>query len=331
MRDVDLNRFPFDFDLTFSVLVMAPDGTVHHRFGGRDHEDPTRWVAMKPLIRVLERGLEAHESYRQTPPAAPPPRRTIADYSAYATFKQGKGSECIHCHQIGEMEVRSAQAAGGFDKGSVWRYPSPEKTGLVMDPEAQDKVTEVRAGSAAARAGLAAGDRILRLGQTAIASVSDMQAALHAAPSGETRLPLRFARDGATRSTTLSLEAGWKVGDSLSFSWRPLKWPMAPAPGFGGADLGTEQKRRLGLDPDGYAFKIDYLVTWGPRAHLGRNAAKAGLRKDDVVFAINGKSDFRHQDHFHAWFRLQLRAGQHVEVRYLRGGKRRVARFKAMD
>lgn len=331
MRGVDLERYSFDFDLTFSVLLMNADGTVYHRFGGRDHENATKWVSMKPLIKLLERGLAAHARYATNPRPPSPKPRTIADYPTFARFANGRKGECIHCHQIGEMEVQSAEQAGGFDKETIWRYPSPSRVGLVMHEEEQDLVAEVRPGTAAERAGIAPGDRLVAVGEFVIGSVNDIQAALHAAPPTGVSIQVVYRRAKAERKTRLRLGEGWKTGDALSFSWRALKWHIPPTPGFGGRDLGKASKKELGLDPDRYAFQIGYLVTWGRRGYTGRNAAKAGLRENDIVYAVGGKTDFLDQNHFHAWFRLNAKIGTTMEIKYLRGNQRRVAHLKILE
>lgn len=330
MRGIDLERYRFDFDLTFGVLLMNADGTIYHRFGGRDHESATKWVSMKPLLALLERGLAAHAEYAKSP--SPPKRtpRTIADYPTFQAFYKDRKGECVHCHQVGEMEVRSAERAGGFDKETVWRYPSPTRIGLVMDREQQDLVVEVRTGSPAAAAGVASGDRLVSVGEVSIGSVNDIQAALHASSPSATVIDLAFSRGDKTLSSKLRLQAGWKKADAVDFSWRALKWQMPPTPGFGGRDLTRARKTRLGLDPDGYAFQVGYLVTWGHRGYTGRNAARAGIRKNDIVYSVGGKADFKDHNHFHAWFRLNAEIGKTIEIKYLRGGQKRVANLKVI-
>jgi len=331
MRDVDLATFEFDFDLTFAVLAMHPDGTIYHRFGGRDDSSATSWVSMPPLLRVLERGLEAHEAYAKNPRPVTRESRTIASYPYYAKWaKTQKKNSCIHCHQVGEMEVRSADDRGGFDKESVWRYPSPAQVGLVMDPERQDRVEAVIPDSPAAAADFRAGDVIKAVRGLQIASVTDFQAALHGASNSATDIPVAFQRNGADAAGSLALRDGWKKGTVESFAWRALKWPMTPIPGFGGDDLTKGRKKRLGLDPEQYAFQVTYLVTWGPKGHVGRNAANCGLRNKDIVYSVAGKTDFQDQQHFQAWFRLRRTPGEVIELKILRGKTRKTVKLKVV-
>jgi len=132
-----------------------------------------------------------------------------------------------------------------------------------------------------------------------------------------------YTRAGTTRTVRLELPKGWKRGTPLTFSWRPLKWGLSPAPGFGGRDLKAAEKKALGIPITTYAFEVTYLVDWGEKAHRGRNAFKAGLRVGDVITAIQGKTDFRDQNHFHAWFRLTRHVGETLTLQILRKGRGR--------
>ena len=55
------------------------------------------------------------------------------------------------------------------------------------------------------------------------------------------------------------------------------------------------------------------------------------LRKGDVVLAMAGKRDFQHHDHFQAWFRLEAKVGQTVDVEILRDGERRTIRLPVIE
>ena len=61
MRGVDLARWPFDFDLTFAMLAVHPDGTVYHRYGGRDWRGADRWLTRASLEAFLRAGLARHD------------------------------------------------------------------------------------------------------------------------------------------------------------------------------------------------------------------------------------------------------------------------------
>lgn len=321
MRGFDMSRYLFDFDLTLAILLVHPDGRVLHRFGGRDHRGADRFVTVPGLCGAIEASLAA----ATTPdPIDAPARWTIEDMPSYGPWLEARGQEpeCIHCHQVGEHEIRSVLARRErFDLEGIWRWPPPTRVGFDLDPDDQSRVVGVTADSPAAAAGLREGDRVLEVDGVSIATFTDVQFALEAARSHATEIALQVKRDGEERAITLEVPAGWKRGDALTFSWRPLKWGLPAGPGFGGHDIGAARKRALGLDPERHAFAISYFVTWGPFAHRGRSAARS-LREGDVVHAVDGVT-FRDQDHFHAWFRLHQKIGSEARVDVVRGGEKR--------
>lgn len=322
MQAVDLSIYRFDYDLTFAMLFLHPDGTIYHRYGGRDHQGPMAWISMPTLLEVMRASRVAHKTYSKSPkPPQLGPRRTILDITAYQK-RYKKKAECVHCHQIQPILHAEAQDQKRWRQEDIWIYPPPLQIGLGLDPNQQRTITKVVTDSPGFRSGLQPGDQLTQIGTHAIASISDVQAALEAAESGATKIPVLFRRAGAEQRTDIQLGAGWKVGTPLSFAWRPSKWDLSPAPGFGGQDLTDEEKIKLGVPSDHYAFRVTYLVNWGRRKHLGQRAAQAGLRIGDVVVAIDGKTDLRSMDHFHAWFRLTRSVSSSVEVKLLRAGER---------
>ncbi len=322
MRDVDIGALRFDFDLTLAVILMHPDGTIYHRFGGRDHTGPLSWATMPGLVRAMETTLRDHAAYMKNPrPPKPAPRRTISDLGPFARKDAQKRIECVHCHMVNEAERDLAIERGRWKREDIWVWPEPERTGLTIDPDDQALVRAVAEGSAAAKAGLKAGDRLLRSGDRALATINDLQGVFDRAPSGATTMDIAFERAGKEASAHLSLPAGWKAGTPLTFSWRPSKWKLRPNPGFGGPPMSGEEREKLGLPAGGCAFRVNYLITWGEDADTGRNAEKAGLRKGDVVLGVDGGPRFESPDHFQAWFRLEARPGRDVTLLLWRKGR----------
>ena len=97
MSRVDLSRYRFDYDLTFAILMMHPDGTIYHRFGSRDHKDPMGWMSMPALIRLMRMTLAQHAFYKAkpNPPKLAAPR-TILDVPNFRKRTAGKKLETPH-------------------------------------------------------------------------------------------------------------------------------------------------------------------------------------------------------------------------------------------
>jgi hypothetical protein len=339
MRDVDLSRFRFDFDLTFAAMTAAADGTVLHRYGGRDAADAQSALSMASLAAFLRGSLAGHarragertSAGAESPPAGPASDRTIAALPAFRRREREERLDCVHCHTVNDFEFEEAVAGGSWKREQMWVYPDPARLGLEVERDDQQRVARVEPDGIAAKAGLAPGDRLLRAGGQELLTRADLQWALHGLPPGATKLPLRFERDGEARDVALALPDGWKVADPLSYSWRAYKWNVPPQPGFGGKLLTAEEKADLGLARADFALRVNYLVTWGERAYVGRNAEKAGLRKGDVVLSIAGFSDFASEEHFQSWYRLTQAPGSEVEIGILREGKRRTLRMKVIE
>jgi len=332
MRHVDLERYRFDFDLTFAILLMHPDGTVYHRYGSRDWTGPLAWVSMDSLVSVMKQTLADHRAYSKNP--SPPklaPKRTVDEMAAFQK-RRAKPDACVHCHTVHEVEREEAMAAGRFDRDEdIWVFPPPQRVGLTLDSGDQSLVLAVEPGSPADKAGIEAGDRLIRSGRQRLRTIHDLQWVLDRASKHKTEVALEIARGRESKTVVLKLAAGWKHGTPRTYAWRAYKWRLTPAPGFGGKPLGAGEITRLGLSADTFAFRITYLVTWGPLARTGRNAARAGLRKGDVVYSLAGKTDFDSMNHFHAWFRLTQKAGTKIKVGILRAGQRKTIVLPVVD
>ena len=325
MRGVDLNLIRFDFDLTFAVLLMHPDGTVYHRYGSRGPAAAGGYQSLTSLTRLLRATWFEHRLYDRAPapPATRPPQRPLDLPLLQQRLAQGQKIDCVHCHTIHDAEYAEARKQPDWHADKVYVYPDPERLGLTLDHDEQNVVTAVAAASPAATIGMRAGDVLLRLGQQAsVRTLGDVQWALHGEPAGQIEVPVRYRRGGAEHTGELRLAAGWKRCDPRDYAWRAYKWNLSPAPGFGGRELDAKARAELGIAADKFALRVNYLVTWGERAHRGRAAAKAGLREGDVVLAFAGKDDFASMQHFHAWVTLTGRAGQEAEIVLLRAGRR---------
>src|SRR5436190_20236284 len=98
MRGIDLNRFDFDYDLTWAALFMNPRGATYCRFGGRDSEDAEAHLTLAGLKATMNSALRLYDQDpRRAGPTTQPQR--VEDYPAADRFKNEK---CIHCHQVNQ-------------------------------------------------------------------------------------------------------------------------------------------------------------------------------------------------------------------------------------
>lgn len=323
MRGVDLNTFSFDWDLTFAALLMHDDGTVYHRYGGRDHESADARLSMKALTALLTDALGEDREYRESPRAKEGvQKQALEEIPVFAErLKKNPNVSCLHCHMATEARREQAQKDGRWTPDDRWLWPLPDKTGFRLAPDRPTEVVSVEKDSPAAKAGLAKGDLLVSVNGTRVRTEPDVQWFLHNTPPAGGRIEVAFARNGESRSATIELGPGWKAATPLEYSWRPAMWLLKPDPGFGGNDLGADEKKKLGIAPDGFAVRVDYLIDWGERAETGRSARNAGVRKGDILVSVDGVADFRDHRHFQAWFRFTRKPGDKARLRLLRDGK----------
>ncbi len=348
MRGVDLNRWQFDYDLTLAIMVAHPDGTILHRYGSRDRRHPDHWLDEESYEAFLIAGLKSYADHTPLPSEARVrPKQTVESLS---TYRDKDKSNCIHCHEVFPALRREAISVGSWTRDSIWAYPPPSRIGLDLHRTAQRHVSGVTADSPADRAGLRIGDHIVSITGHPVATASDLMAALHSFPSEGGEFPIVVERvrrresgdaksnsrppptaDRVLQTLPLALAPGWKTGTARDFAWRASKWPLLPAPGFGGPALSNAHKKSLGIPTDSFAIRVQYLVTWGDNRRFGQAAARAGLRNGMIVLGTKTKRDFENPDHLHAWWRINVNAGEQVKVITWQNGEEVVIPIPAIE
>jgi serine protease Do len=307
MRRVDLDLFDFDYDLTWMAFFVSAEEKVYGRYGGRDAESPDSRVSLAGLRRALEAALASH---RRDGPGQPRPREREANtVDRLAAAKRLPDKACVHCHQVYDFRREEMQKAGRWRKEELWVYPQPGNVGLTLDVDHGHLVTKVADGSAAARLGLRAGDRITRVGDVPAVSLADVQYGLHRAPpSGE--VAVTWLHDGREHTGPLSLTEGWRQTD---ISWRWSLRGLDPPPWVHGEDLTTEEKTALKLGEKRLALRQ------GP--YVSDPAIRAGIRQNDVIVGVDGKELEMTGRQFGAYIRLNYKVGDRVTYNLLRDGK----------
>ncbi|MFT6081551.1 MAG: hypothetical protein ACJAYX_002414 [Planctomycetota bacterium] len=331
MSQVDLNLIRFDFDLTFAAILMHADGTIYHRYGGRGPDDANSYLSLESLSQLLRNTVAEHRTYNQSP--SPPPKRQALLAIDLPVLKRkiagGQRIDCVHCHTVHDAEHVDAMLGGRLKPDHAFVFPDPERIGLTLDHQQQREISEVAPGSAAAKAGIKAGDELLSLGvQRSVRTLSDVKWALHVAPPAKTQLKARIRRKDQELAFVLKLDQGWKRCPPEQYSWRPYKWNLSPAPGFGGPVLTPADKKALNATARPFMMRVSYMIDWGENKHRGRAARAAGLKKGDIVVGFAGKNDFKSFSHLHAWVSLTLQAGKLVDIEVLRDGAVKTLSYK---
>ena len=338
MAGVDLDRYRFDYDLTFAALLMNANGTIYRTYGGRDWRDPQSHLSTASFSRALQSGKLDHAFHKRSAKPAKTRRakkgQTIEEIPPMRKrIKQGNAPECFHCHMVNEARYEDLVARGKWARDDLWKWPDPIQIGVTLDRDDQRVIASVEPGSAADKAGLQKDDRLVDLDGRSVATFGDVQRLLHEATHKANRMQVNWTRGQYEKEHggTLELGKGWKEATPLVFAWRASKWPLSPMPGFGGQQLKPEELTANGLAKDAFAFRIGYLVTWGKNARTGHNARSAGLRKGDIVVSVCGKDDFESVSHFHAWFRLTQKPGEKCAIVRIRNGKKETVQLRVID
>ena len=320
MAGVDLSTFRFDYDLTFAALLMHGDGTIFHTYAGRDETSAVSHLSMKSLVRIMNETLPTYAKYKTKPPVARV-KRTVEQLQRRAGHK--KKVDCYHCHNVHDWANAIDSRSKGFRNRDAFRWPDAARVGLRLDRDDQVLVKKLEPWS---RSGLKPGDRILRINNERVRTFGDVARILRHIKRID-GMQVRYERGGRDAETAFFFPKDWRDPDPKLAGWRPTKWTLKPAPGFGGRQLTPAQLRTNGLPEEAFAFRVGYLVTWGKNRHTGQNAARAGVRKHDVV-VFDPKLGLTSMHHFHAWVRLKKKPGDVLRFDILRGGKRIPVRMK---
>lgn len=312
MAEVDVGLFDFDFNTTFSVFVLNGKKNVYLRYGGRTDAGADVMLSAPGLQKAMERGLALHAGWKAGDLDLPPPPDPLPAQTYPNVREAAQKGNCIHCHQVAEGQAIEMISLETFDKKTMpWIYPDPAKLGLVIDPD--DGILVAGADGAAAESGIAPGDTLQTVDGKRVHTFADVQRALHYLPLEEQALAVTTGR-GEHR---IELPRYWRVTD---INRRSIGHRMIPFPEFWGKTLSAETKKDLGADPEGFATRVTKFWT-------NTHGEQAGLREDDVVIAVNGETKSPLAQNAMIYIRTHFETGDEIEVRYLRDGDAKTAKF----
>lgn len=333
MNNADLTRFQHDFDQSFAIALMNPDGTLYGRFGTRSNrDDESRDISLEGLRKALLEALQMHDNYAKVKPLLAGKQVTSARFPTPLEYPSLKGKyertldyagsvakSCVHCHQVGEAERRFFRDQDQpIPDAVLFPYPNPTVLGLTMDPKEMATVAEVAPGSTGDRDGFQPGDRIARLEGQPLLSIADMQWVLHHAPA-ESTLKAEVIRDGMPIELKLTLEKGWRHRSDLS--WRATTWDLRRM-ALGGLlleSISAVQRQAAGIPEDGMALRVKHVGQFGDHAI----AKQAGVKPGDILVAYDGRDDFATETDVLAYALQQKRRGDRVTLAIARDGHRK--------
>jgi predicted metalloprotease with PDZ domain len=222
---------------------------------------------------------------------------------------------CVHCHQIGEaFRETFRKTKQPMPSDLVYSWPSPEILGLTLAADQIARVETVALESAAAKAGIKAGDDILTLAGQPLVSVADLSWALNRAPETG-KLPVVVKRDGAQIGKEIDLAQGWR--SKADISRRVGTWGMRgmATGGMVLEDLSEPLRSQRELGKDQLALNVKSVGLYGKHAA----AKNAGFKKDDVIVALDGQSNRMSEGELLGYLLQKHFPGEKVKATVLRG------------
>ena len=321
-NSLDLKLFQYDYDMSWAAMFLNADGTIYGRYGSRESsgKGSDAILSTSAFAKAAERALALHKAYpanknllaakagKEPDYDVPTQIPGLTDKPASATVRQ----ECIHCHMVKEFALRAKWEAGQLSEKDLFVYPMPQRIGLTMDLNDDLMVKSVGEGSAADEAGIEAGDTLASLGGQPLVSMADMQWVLTATPD-EARLPITLSRRGEIEEKTLELSGDWKKYD---IGWRASSW-YGLRQGVKFEPLPAAEKKSRGIDEDSLALVVKGLFGRG-----GPKVQAAGLKMNDVIVAIDDKTEAMTESDFLVYLRLSHGPKDSVKFTVLRGDRR---------
>lgn len=320
MNGVDLNRFQFDFDQTWAVVFCSPDGYVYGRYGTRagGGEESTTHLSITAFKNAARRALELHRRYPANraelsgKQPRPLPVRYPEGFSwlARRARQQDARRNCIHCHMVASSLIRYRWERGQLTEQNLFVYPLPENVGMRMDTSDDLIVRQVTDGSPAEKAGIRAGDRVIRLDGQPLVSQADIQWVLHYVRDGE-EVSVEVERDGETTSSVLRIPHGpWRRGN---IGWRASTWHLRP--GMRVEPAGRGLRKLLGVPENKMALRVAMVLRFDNRA------SSAGIRVGDIIVRVGDRDDLMNEEDFLAYLWLNYGPGDQVPLTLLRGDR----------
>ena len=328
---LDLSRFQFDYDLSFSALFFNGDGTTYGRYGSWTHQRDPLDKTTAGFQQALEAALAIHRGYPANKTSlagkqgGPLPFKTPVEipglagkYKADLDWEGKVMQSCVHCHQVGDAFRTSFREQGKtVPEEWVFPFPQPETIGLTLASDRAARVEAVAAGSIAAAGGLQPADELISLGGQPLISPADVSWVLHRAPASGP-LSAVVKRGAESVALTITLPAGWR--ENADISKRAGTWPMR-AMALGGIvleEVSDEDRAKLGIAQDHMALRAKGVGQYGKHAA----AKNAGFQKDDILTELDGSSARITESALIGKLLRTHKPGERVKTSVLRGEKR---------
>lgn len=312
MNGVDINRFQFEYDLTWMSFFQSPNGATYLRYGGRSDANAESYMNRESLIAAMKTAIQLHESGATKPnnQFEPQPTRSKFPEEIKATrdILARRKNKCIHCHEVKAAQLTELRKLGQLKKEMIFTYPDPIGFGTKIDAKSQTRIASITDGSASEDAGLQVNDKIVAIQSQTVHTYADITRILELTNSD--KLTLDIIRDDQKRKVNLNLPTDWKRGDA---SWRATSHIVGPNTGFWGVKLSKQQKARLDIPGDQLGIKITAI--WGQWAR------QAKVKHGDILIRIDGRNDDWSIKQAQTYLQMNRQWNDQIELTVLRKGQ----------
>jgi hypothetical protein len=327
---LDLSRFQFDYDLSFSVLFFNGDGTLYGRYGSWEHQEDPENKAVDSLKAALEGALNLHKGYPGNKTQLAGKQGKPVKYKRPTDMPLIKGKynddlnwngqvvkSCVHCHQIGDSMRETAGRS--MSQNLLYPYPSPETIGLHLGGKSGLQITEVTPDSDGQRSGFKRGDRLLAVDNQALISAADLAWSLHHAPDAGGKIPAVISRGGKTIKGVIRLNPDWRKATDISD--RVGTWPLR-ASALGGiyfVELPAADRRKHGIRDNQLALLAKHVGQYNKHAL----AKRQGWIKGDILVEFDGSDKHLTESQLIGGIMTSRKPGARIPATIIRAGKRK--------
>ena len=329
---LDLTKFQFDYDLSFSVLTFNPDGTLYNRFGSWKHQKDPQDKTTESFESALKGALAIHSDYPKNKALLLGKQGKPHKYKSPLSIPGIKGKfkeeldwngqvvrSCVHCHQINDsLNWHARDRKLNLAPEQIYPYPSCEILGLTLGNEFPLRAEKISSDSPADLAGFKKGDQILQVSGQFITTEADMSWALHNIPNSVNEIPILVQRASRKGILKVKLSSNWKNNSDISR--RVGTWTKR-ALAFGGMkleEIDNSTKRSFGLRSDSLALEAKHVGQYNKHAL----AKRAGWKKGDILIEVEGRTDRMTESQLIGWILERRRPGQNLNGVAIRSGKK---------
>ncbi|OAI49979.1 hypothetical protein AYO44_05985 [Planctomycetaceae bacterium SCGC AG-212-F19] len=318
MRGVNIGLFTFDYNENWQAICLDADGRIYARYGSIDPDTRVSHNTVEGLLHMMEAVVELHAKEPKAPFTPPKPFRPeeIPAMPAYAK------NTCIECHMVQTALNAQVHKDNQFTRESFWVYPPPDNIGIKLDHKRGNVVREVLADSFAGKAGVRAGDVVVRVNGGLVLSVADLRFILNKVEA-KSQLTVDIEREGAPLTLGLDLEGDWRrISPVRQRAFQNYIRSKTEFPQWVFHPLKPAEKEAQGIDKNNLAIKL--LAHKNPNVKGGSLKGafeKAGFRDNDIIIAFDGdrKDHYPRMPQYYLY--IEHKSSDPVEVHYLRDGK----------